>query len=412
MTNKKIKPVYIFSALIVALFIVHFALLVHNPHGAQRHIFFLGGDDLFADFYNPLRYVSERDPYFDATNGYVYHNYLPFVFMFFYPFSKLDNYAQFSLADCYESKLGSFSLVFFLILSTAVFSHSLCCLCRRYKTDKIILLPILLSYIVLSSLERANIILLGSAFLFYFLAFYDSEDKFLRFFAAVSLAIISVSKIYPVIFGIFYFQKKQFKEIAVAAISALLLAFLPFLFFKHGFANIPQLYGIIKEFSHFKGLFHIQGIIYRLFRFVTHNDALALKIGVVGRHFTVLLSLSAIVLAIFDKNYFRKISLVNFALLYLPNFSGFYCALYIIPLIVYFFSDEKKYSVKDIVFFLYFILMFMPVQFLFYYTSRAGKNEVLELNPIFINVFSFCGLVLCVIMALRAVYISKKGGKE
>lgn len=136
------------------------------------------------------------------------------------------------------------------------------------------------------------------------------------------------------------------------------------------------------------------------------------KIGVVGRHFTVLLSLSAIVLAIFDKNYFRKISLVTFALLYLPNFSAFYCALYIIPLIVYFFSDEKKYSVKDIVFFLYFILMFMPVQFLFYYTSRAGKNEVLELNPIFINVFSFCGLVLCVIMALRAVYISKKGGKE
>ena len=399
------KAVYVFSFLVIVSFFTWFLLLVHNPNGTQRYLFDFGGGDLFADFFNLIRHVVDKDPYFAGSES-MCHVYLPFVYLFFYPLSKVDDFSmnqsyEAFLEKCHTSELGSIALVFFLSLSMVLFAHSLLCLCDRYKTRKLVLVPILISFVILHILQRANVILIAAAFLNYFLSCYDSENKWFRLFATVSLVFVSVMKIYPVLFGILYLQKKQWKEIFIAFILGLLLTFLPFLYFKHGFSNIPQLFSNLKGFSNITGTFHIKYPVYRICRFITHNEVLAWRLGSIGRYFTVFLSLLAVVCAFFDKDTFKKTLLIVLSVLYLPQTSFVYCIIYIMPEIILFFSRETKHSQKNIFIFLYFLLILIPLRFTFSFTNRAGNQEVWNGNLTLINIFGFVVLFSYTVVSLK-----------
>ncbi|GEM_PF-4747755 len=224
----------IFSATLLGMAALWLMLFLCGRNSTMSLLFYNQLSDLWADFFNPLRYVSGRDVYFNETNGLGEKEYLPLVYMLFYPFSRLEEYGTMTLQDCWHSNLSLISCNLYLLINVFLLFHSLQALCKRYAVNGNVIFALFCSNIMLFSVERANIVFLSAAALNYFLAFYDAADKKLRIFASVALAVSATVKIFPVLFIALYIPRKMTKEFCVTVAAGLLLSFLPFLFFKHG----------------------------------------------------------------------------------------------------------------------------------------------------------------------------------
>mgnify|MGYP000973410649 FL=1 len=101
MNQSRIKK--IFTGLTFLLACIWIILLFADP-SHQLHVFFLKLDNFFADFYNTLIYIADKNPYYNELNGICNKNYLPFSYMILYPFTLLTNYSSISLEDCWNSQ--------------------------------------------------------------------------------------------------------------------------------------------------------------------------------------------------------------------------------------------------------------------------------------------------------------------
>lgn len=402
MIEKKDRKFFIFILLITLTYLGHLVLFLNNPTGAQRYLYFIGFDDLFADFFNCCIHVSDRNPYF--TNYFFQSNYLPFVNMIFYPFSLLADYRHFSLADCWNSNIAMFSCFIFILFGILLLLHSILCLCRKYKTNKFIILAIIFSGVFLHTIERANILLFSTAFLFYFLAFYDSENNYYSYFAAICLALASVIKVYPVLYGLLYLNdyKKNFRKILLSFITAFLLAFLPFLFFKHGFENLPRLFEILSgtetSYTNYISRFDFKVCGYLFLRFFDLKDFAPSIIPVI-KYFTYFISFLSLFFAFLINDYLKKMLLITMSVLYLPPFSWFYCSIYLIPLLIYYMRKNENDNIKKIthfLFFLFFYSLFMPF--------GLGSVKNVDLRLIIINCVSFVIWIYILIDSLIEIY--------
>lgn len=136
MNQSRIKK--IFTGLTFLLACIWIILLFADP-SHQLHVFFLKLDNFFADFYNTLIYIADKNPYYNELNGTCNKNYLPFSYMILYPFTLLTNYSSISLEDCWNSQIAVLSCFFFTLLSLFLLFHSLYLLCKKYKCSPIIL---------------------------------------------------------------------------------------------------------------------------------------------------------------------------------------------------------------------------------------------------------------------------------
>jgi uncharacterized membrane protein len=84
MNQSRIKK--IFTGLTFLLACIWIILLFADP-SHQLHVFFLKLDNFFADFYNTLIYIADKNPYYNELNGTCNKNYLPFSYMILYPFT-------------------------------------------------------------------------------------------------------------------------------------------------------------------------------------------------------------------------------------------------------------------------------------------------------------------------------------
>jgi hypothetical protein len=214
------------------LFLVFAVGLLNNPFGAQRQIFSDGMNDFFADFFNVLRYIADRDPYSNPIKSYGEKAYFPLSYLILYPFSQLDNFNSMSLHEAWNSKIGLMSVFLFTMFSVFLLFFLLNQLRKKYDVSPAIFVGLVLSYTFFITIERGNTIMLAAAFVVFFICYYDSECKHERILAIISLALAVTLKIYPVIFGLLYFEKKQYKEILLSAVVTLLFVFIPYFFFK------------------------------------------------------------------------------------------------------------------------------------------------------------------------------------
>ncbi len=392
LADKKIKSENLFAFLSMGLFTLWFLCFCYRPHSRESFLFFRSFEDLFADYFNVLRYVCERDVYFNPVNGPGEKEYLPLAYMIFYPFSRFDNYAQMSLPDCWHSNWSLFSCCLFLTGNILLLLHSLQSLCKKLKVDDKISYILLCSNIMLFTVERANIILLAASFLNYFFVYYDSKNNKERLFACISLAISATLKIFPVVFIVFYLPRKQYKDFFTTIIIGLLLAFLPFLFFKHGFGNIPQLiknvtiagntglfaatYGC--TFSHF---------IVRLYQNLGIDSNLSIPLVKIVRYAVVGLAVLAFLLFFIRHETLKQwdeMTLILFTLLFLPSTSRRYSGLFIFPLVIVYFAtlaDRKK--ITNVALFFLFLIAFTPFELF-----ESGINMYIHQRIIFfIGVF-------------------------
>ena len=356
-----IKLFYGIMAILIGLFL---CLLFSNPMGTQLNVFFLRTGDFMADFFNVQIYIADWDPYHNYVNGLGEKCYLPFTYLFLELFNGFQEYSGMTLQGCYSSSTSMVSCFLFVILSILVLFHAFGCLARTSVGLKTI---IFFSSIMLFSIERGNIIIICAALLCYYLAFVDSPDKRKRFFALICLCIISVIKIYPVIFGLYLLKGRRYKDILFCFIISILLVFVPFLFFKGQLDNINQL---LENLSVFKDSYSP----YRLFpRFgltpfvvwICGIQNVALASCDLLIFFTeicvIALSCVSLVLFFYEKIVWKEIAFLSLPLIMYPTNSAYYCGLYLLPSLLLFLKEINGGKMNYVYLFLFCILL-NPVQ--------------------------------------------------
>lgn len=363
LVNRKERIGYVMIILIV-FWMISFVL---NPIGDQQNVFYAKTSDLFADFFNVLIYTSDRNPYFNEVNGFGEKGYLPLSYLIVYPFTCFTDYSKMTLKDCWQSQSAMISCVIFVFSSFAVYLHSIKVLLKQKKISFWPTALIICSSVLLFSLERGNTIILSVALLNYYLAYYNADNKYLRYFSLISLCIVSVLKVYPVLLGLLLLRDKRYKDIAFCILLSLTLTFLPFLFFRHGFDNIPQLlsnlqvntdsYAPNRIYPRFglASLLNIPLLIMHASDKLSQNVFLIANIGV------AMASLFSLILAFFEKRVWVAITLILFIIIQLPVNSGLYSGMYLFPFIILFIAKQEK-DWFDGLFIVLIILALCPLQ--------------------------------------------------
>lgn len=362
MKNKSLnESFYLIMGGLICTFLV---LLFCNPLGDQLNVFFAKTDDLFADFFNVLIYISDNDVYFNTFNGPEQKNYFPIAYVIMDAFSGFFNYSGKILSDVYSSRTAIISCVLFSLMSILLFFHSLG---KIVKLNSKVIFIISFSSIFLFTIERGNLILLSAAMAFYFLAYKDSKDKKNRLFALTALCMSVVLKGYPVVFGLFLLQEKRYKDILFCIIVTAILVIFPFFYFKHGLENIPQFISNVQlnNMVYDDGIYPRYGLVifnHFLFSVLHAYDSIYASIGYyIAKYSVVLLSLLSIWFFFKEKMIWKKLLMISIIIAYLPSNNGFYCGIYFFPSLLLFLNDNS-HERKDYLYMLLFCLILNPLQ--------------------------------------------------
>lgn len=400
--NKQLNV--LFFVIMTFLIVLFLLFLVFPPNisllASQKSVIFLEGRDWFADFFNVLRYISDDTGYyFSKINESDGHSGFPISLAVLYPFTKLVDYSNMSLQDCWESKSAVFSCVVYLAVLVFLFWDSLNRICNKFKVSKLNLFIFLFSSVFIFSLERANFVFLSASLINYYLAYYDSKNLKLRRFALICLCVAAALKGYPVFFGLLLLKEKRYKDILFCIVFTLIIAFVPFIFMSRGFENLPKMientgYNNDAYIHTYIYMFGIHKLVFMTCKaFHTSEETIFLAISF-ARIVETLLTILTFILVLLEERYYRRCLLIACAVLLFPINSGFYCALYLLPVFIVFFG-ERVPERKDYFIMILFCLVMNPLQIVLPY-----KEAALYLSSITSNISLIIIWILLIISSL------------
>ncbi len=220
-------------------------------------------------------------------------------------------------------------------------------------------LSMILSGPMLSTIERGNIILLAFVSALFFILYYRSEKKYLRYLSYAALAVSASVKIYPALFGILILERRRWKEAALAVLLGLLVFVLPFWEFG-GVSSIITLFQNIMEASpnlanrgtnynySFANLIKIIQIMSG--SGMTAQSA-ALKLIPIGMTGFIYLT---------GREEWKKAAAIVLFFIWVPEFSYTYALLFFILPFLLFLKSKEKLKAGDISYMLLFLLIFLP----------------------------------------------------
>ncbi len=196
---------------------------------------------------------------------------------------------------------------------------------------------------VIFTIERGNLLLVSEFFLMYFIFFYDNGNKIVRETSLLALAAAFAFKLTPAVFGILLLYDRKIKEAVRAAVYALFLGVVPFLFFEGGLSNIRTMFQNISD----SGAAYTDATGTPLY-------ACFLALGMEGsdprRQFIRIVTYVVcllIVLGGFWGSKWEKAMGVSIVLMILPSRSGSYCIIYLIPAMILF-LNEAEHRISDL----------------------------------------------------------------
>ena len=402
------RRINISFAVVMAILIGLFILFLFFPpslemFSSQKSILFLEGKDWFADVFNVMRYMSDDAGfYFSKINEEDGHSGFPIGLGIMYPLTQLANYSEMSLHDCWASKSAIFSCVAFLTVLVFLLWDSLSRLCEKYNVEKYNLFIFLFSSTFIFTLERANSIFFAAALVNYFLVYYDSSSAKLKYFALMCLCLAATWKGYPVLFGLLLLREKRYKDILFCIIFTSIIAFVPFMFMERGFENLQKMventgYNNASYIYSYKHMFGLHKLVYIACQYLQLMPSEIEQVIGCTRFAETSLALLTFVLMLVEKRVYRQCLLIVCSILLLPINSGFYCSLYLFPVIVIFFS-QRECSRMDYFMMLQFCLIINPLQVMVPYPL------IQNLTPFVSNVsliLLWLTLILSTLPALR-----------
>lgn len=367
--EKKICDKKTIEVTFIALIIILNLLMVYNLTSTegtqQREIVYPEKQDYFMDYFNVIKYTSERDPYNSTFNGLAEKPYPPMTYMMLYPSSKLFDYISNGPKEARNDQLALLSLVLLLVFSSFAFSLILYELKNGSKIIRLLtVFSLLLSGIFIFTIERGNIVIVSSGLIGFFLLFYKSDNKILKELAFISLAIAASMKVYPALFGLLLLYEKRYNEAGRLVFYGLAATLLPFLFFKGGFANI---YNMLHNMALNTNAYFLNAN-YR-FGFITVGIILAY---LTNQEISQILLISCLLLTIvcaiitiasswsMEKQW-KKILMITCMIVLTPINSGFYNGLlFFIPIIM--FLNDNQHKISDWFYLFMIILVLNPFQ--------------------------------------------------
>lgn len=410
--NFKLEAVFVAVMLaLITFFIVGF---INDFSGDQSNVFFSKTSNYMADFYNPCKYAVENNPYgFGKQNSASSEQpYLPLSYILFYYLGKTADYLHLDAFSAGKSTIGLATSFIFMFLVSAVFYLILYDNYKGKKFFKFLIPTILfLSSIFLFSCERGNLIILATAFTSFFVFNYKSENKFVREFSYICLAIAVALKVYPALLGILLLFDKKYKDAIRLIIYGLIFTFLPFAFLEGGFNNIPlwldnlPLNSNVYEHKPFERFnfrfwasriedFDFQTTIYNIFSVID-----------------VIIAAVAVIMSYFHKVHWKRIFQLLLVIIILPVNSAEYSGLYLFIGIVLFFSETEHKKI-DWLYLLLFIFVLNPYQFILH----QNNDKIINLTNYAMNISASLMLIVLTVESVfcccKKVKLFKSNGPK
>lgn len=398
--------IWVFSigfAIILAFF---FYGLYERIDNNQALVFFRQGEDYMADFFNVLQYSEDLNPYVNEINGFEEKAYFPLSYVIFFVFGKLMRF------DGYDGTLESVNfqeLVFtncIMMLMMALLAAQIFDMLDKEKWYKFLIAAILMvSGVSLFSYERGNIIVLAVSGMLFFIATYDSENKILRELGYIALAFAAALKGYPAILGLLLVYKMQWKEVFRLVVYGVIAAFGPFLLMEGGVSNIQfwqrnwKLNTEVYEF--------VQQPKLGYYYFIAYAKDLAFEqrehLRDVWKPIINILAVLGVASNFFQKRKWMTVGMLTVIILMIPSNCGYYCLLYIFPVILLYLNEKDKRWL-DLAYIPIFLMLLCPFQMI---EKETGKNLTLYWSNVALVVL-FASLLLENIWCMIQVSMEKK----
>lgn len=232
-------PVAAFSVAVLFLTTLYWAVMLFTKSAWIDSYFLADHKNTGMDYFNMLANSAVKDPY--AANS----NYPAMCFFFlkimrhFIPNCDAADFQDgFDYRGNMVAQLGYFLFVITCILILVIAVKII--IKGNDLVNTLLITSLIISGPMIFLLERGNILLAVLPLIMLFYALYDSDNKYLRFIAYVSLAIAAAIKIYPAVFGLLLIKRKRYKDAALLAVIGLTVFILPFFAFD-GFSSLRQM---------------------------------------------------------------------------------------------------------------------------------------------------------------------------
>lgn len=369
---------------------------------------------IFPDLFESIRDAAEGKPY-EGTSIYPAFAYLIcWILSRFAPGDPV-NWGTFSLSPN-GNVVGFF---FFMLCTLAVFALGYQLL-KAYRGKVLVLLTLFLfSPGYLFCLERGNMVILTLVFLLFFVGWYDSDQKYERELAFISLAFAAAMKIYPAVFGILLLFRKNWKDVGKTLFYGVAAFTVPFFMFGglNGiFAMIQNIVSLSIETSVDQRNFgygyriNIQNIVTASCEWLTANvkwitisDNLCNLLCYCGLLF---LLAGIVTIVMFAGKKWQKVWALTLILTLVPTFSWIYNAIYyLVPLVVY--LKEEKIKKFDFWYDICFALIFVPLPYGYIMKTLRGVNKLS-----YSTMAVFVASLLMTVFIVAEIVLDKKNAKK
>ena len=360
--GKKIGPIEILFIVMGLFTFIKFFQIIYTD-GAILRDYIWEFDTSFRDYYDHVRRALEP--------GNVYAKgadacFPPLACLFYEViacFCRVDNSPD-RLSDLSSSTSYILSLIIvegitWLLLGLGIRE----CVINRMNSARANILAFLLvlSNVSLMALTSGNVAFLMADFVLVAYILKDSKNKIYREIALVLIACAFSFKIYPCVMGALYLREKRFKEIGRLIVYALLLFFVPFVFFdginglNMWFKNISTIAGNVTGIT-------IIGICRSIFsHFMSFNLA-----SLCARIVDLIYLITILILILSDK---RRLSwkvylFVSSMMIIVNTEAGSYCLSYLIlafTAFIRYILEKKQYKLMDYIYAALFALFYTMI---------------------------------------------------
>lgn len=429
LSRKEMLPKMEFWLLVGLLglfFLIWIVLNIYGTPEEQYGLFFSKGDNYMADLFNVMYYAKDRAPYVNEMNGMAEKAYFPLSYVICYALASVSSINWYIEQDggiFYNGRvqsLNSMLIVFGVLFMTILMVVVAIQIYEAVKpvesdatestlsgrihsvTGKKLLITLLLlcSGAMMFTFERGNLILIALMGMLLFLTTYDSEIAWLREVGYLGLAVAGAMKGYPAILGVLLIYRHEWKAVIRLAIYGVVMAFGPFLLLKGGFSNIPQWLQNLHKNSEVY-MFLKQPRLGYLYFISCMENATRADMNAVYQSWKPLITVVGILAVISSyfqpRRWIRVCALLTIIMIY-PSNSGYYCLIYLIPVIILYLNEKEK-SWKDLAYIPLFALLLSPIQFM----SHGENVTIFVINIVLISLLCICLLDngFCVIREIR-----------
>lgn len=323
--------------------------------------------------------------------------YPPICYLMYYIFLRMIPIEQTGLGSVAFKTFQApmLALAFYEFISVGIFILCLFKMKKGNNREKILfLITTFMSIPFLFTFERGNIIFVALICLMLFMCFKDSENKLLREFALVSLALSAAIKIYPAIFGLILIKEKKWKEIIRVIIYGIIVFFVPFMFFG-GFSEVIE---FVYNLTQTTGEFSISYVINRM----NFSAAIEEISNIFGLENIELISKTAIgvifvlscITSLLSKENWKAYALIVCLIVGIPGISFTYTAIFFVIPLIYFLDNNDKRKLMDYVYLLLFILIMFPCplslfeqgSYSYYYGNATLNTKIMSISIISLSI--------------------------